>query len=226
MITAQRVQMIVIPCMITWILCFQASSFVIVSNECRSKFSQSLEASWNSRILPLSTSLHQTTKTSSGFFQNLFGSEGGNSNNDNNNNISSKEIISIEATNVKIGALRFLLNIHLVGEQNNPVPKSWLCQQSDNTNNELIVYYQDGTASLTIQLRNDAIVFIRNGMKPSLQYQIQESSLIHNILDELQSVAFGIIEDKDVTADQRLLQLNDANTIEIARSKLLIQREK
>lgn len=129
-----------------------------------------------------------------------------------------KTVIEIPAKDVKIGALRFLLNIHLVGEQNKPEPKSWLTKQGDEAG-DLQVYYQDGTGMLSIELQEYGIKMRRHGQKPSLQYQLQESVLLHSILDELANVAFGV-EDDGIEAEKRLLVLQDDDAIDKAREKL------
>jgi hypothetical protein len=129
-----------------------------------------------------------------------------------------KTVIEIPAKDVKIGALRFLLQIHLVGEQNKPVTKSWMTRQGDEAG-DLQVYYQDGTGMLSIQLQEYAIKMVRYGERPSLQYQLQESVLLHSVLDELSNVALGVADD-NVAQEKRLLQLLDDSAIESARAKL------
>lgn len=129
-----------------------------------------------------------------------------------------KTVIELPAKDVKIGALRFLLQIHLVGEQNKPVPKSWMTRQGDEAG-DLQVYYQDGTGMLSIQLQEYAITMVRYGERPSLQYQLQESVLLHSVLDELSNVAFGVADD-NIELEKRLLILQDASAIDKAREKL------
>jgi hypothetical protein len=129
-----------------------------------------------------------------------------------------KTIIDIPARDVKIGALRFLLNIHLVGEQNKPEPKSWTTRQGEELG-DLQVYYQDGTGMLSIQFQEYGIKMVRFGDNPSLQYQLQESVLLHSILDELSNVAFGV-EDDGIEKEKRLLILKDDTAIDTARATL------
>jgi hypothetical protein len=129
-----------------------------------------------------------------------------------------KTIIDIPARDVKIGALRFLLNIHLVGEQNKPEPKSWMTRQGDELG-DLQVYYQDGTGMLSIQFQEYGIKMVRFGENPSLRYQLQESVLLHSILDELSNVAFGVADD-GIEKEKRLLILQDDNAIDNARATL------
>ena len=131
-----------------------------------------------------------------------------------------KVMVDLSAKEIKVGALRFLLQIHLVGEQNNPQPQTWLMKQGGE--DELDVYFNDGTGMFSIDLNVYQIKITRYGEKPSLQYQVQESVLIHSILDELHKTAFDV---DDIEEDKRLLRLNDDNAIESARSNLLARAE-
>ena len=127
-----------------------------------------------------------------------------------------KVMVDISAKEIKIGALRFLLQIHLVGEQNNPQPQTWLMKQGED--GELDVYYNDGTGMFSIDLNEYQFKMTRFGEKPSLQYQIQESVLMHSILDELHKTAFDV---DDIEEEKRLIRLQDDNAIEAARGNLL-----
>jgi hypothetical protein len=133
-----------------------------------------------------------------------------------------KTVIEIPTKNVKIGALRFVLQIHLVSEQNKPAPKTWMIRQSDENSGELQIYYTDGTAMLSILLQESSISIQRYGTRPSLQYQIQESVLLHSILDELSNIAFGVGDDDDTSIDieKRLIVLQNSNAIDAARATL------
>ena len=165
----------------------------------------------------------QTSSTKTRLFQGggLFGSDGvlGNLLGNSSSN-EPKTVLEIPAKNVKIGALRFLLNIVLVGEQNKPEPKSWLTKEGESSG-ELQVYYQDGTAMLSIEMQEYGITMRRHGQKPSLQYQLQESVLLHTILDELENVAFGVGgQEEDIEAEKRLLILRNDDAIDKARERL------
>lgn len=131
-----------------------------------------------------------------------------------------KVMVDLSAKEVKVGALRFLLQIHLVGEQNKPQPQTWLMK--DGGEGELDVYFNDGTGMFSLDFSEYQIKITRYGEKPSLQYQIQESVLIHSILDELHKTAFEVDE---IEEDKRLLRLNDDNAIEAARSNLLARAQ-
>ena len=58
---------------------------------------------------------------------------------------------------------------------------------------------------------------IRYGENPSLQYRLQESVLLHGVLDELENVAFGT---QDIEEEKRLLRVEDTSAIETARKTL------
>jgi hypothetical protein len=131
-----------------------------------------------------------------------------------------KTVLDLATSHVKIGALRFLLNIYLVGEQNKPVPKSWLTQQ-DNDGTSLNIYYQDGSAMISLELQEYSIKAVRYGEKPSLQYVLQESILLNGILDELSAVAFEV----EAEQEKRLLGLLDETVIEKAREALPARKE-
>jgi hypothetical protein len=129
-----------------------------------------------------------------------------------------RTILEIPTKDVKVGSLRFLLQILLVGEQNKPDPKSWVTRPGDDSGT-LEVYYQDGSGMFSIQLQDYSITVKRHGARPTLQYQLQESVLLHTVLDELRSVAFGV-EDDNIDDDKRLLILQDNNAIDLAQSNL------
>jgi hypothetical protein len=126
-----------------------------------------------------------------------------------------KTVFDLPANDVKIGPLRFFLQIHLVGEQNKPEPKSWLTKQGEQ-DGELQVYYKDGTGMLSIELQEYGIKMVRYGERPSLQYQLQESVLLHSVLDELLDIA--TVEDIEPT--KRLLVLKQDDDIQLAREKI------
>jgi hypothetical protein len=130
-----------------------------------------------------------------------------------------KTVLDLPASDVKVGALRFLLNIHLVGICNKPEPNSWFTREMEY--GILNIYYQDGTGMLSLELTEDSIKAIRYGEKPSLLYVLQESILLHSILDEISEVAF------DVEAEQkkRLLNFPDDSVVQTARDLLPARKE-
>lgn len=157
---------------------------------------------------------------SSGGGRGLFGQQP-------NNNIferhqpQEKLILDVSATNVKVGPLRFYLQMFLFSGEisNTPVRNAWLTQQGKQEG-EIQVFYHDGSGMISIQLSPTKIVVTRHGMNASEAYQCQESRFLHCLLDELYTVAFGAMDDGTIEASQRLLQLDDENAINKARKAL------
>ena len=128
-------------------------------------------------------------------------------------------VLEIPVKNIKPRPLRFFLQIYIVGQQNSKDSQSWLPKEEGSS--DLQVYYQDGTGMCNIVLGDDKIVMERHGQRPSLQYMLQESLMLHGVLDELAQVAFEV---DDVEDSQRLLML-DEKVIDEARSKLPARQE-
>jgi len=163
------------------------------------------------------------------------------SNNKPNDNLSEPDfssaqtLMEIPATQIKVGPLRFLLQLFLAGDvANRPTPKSWFIAQrgvdgdeQDDNKQSIEVYYQDGSGMVTIELQTDKIVISRVGARPSLVYQLQESVLLHSVLDELSRAAFDQPVDEHgrptgtvIEPSQRLLQLDNEKALEEARKTL------
>ena len=73
-----------------------------------------------------------------------------------------------------------------------------------------------------IGLEPNAIQIQRHGQRPSLEYMLQESLMLHGVLDELYKIAFDEVE--DVEESQRLLKL-DPKAIDQARESLPARQE-
>ena len=107
--------------------------------------------------------------------------------------------------------LRFTLGLHLVAQQDNG---TWKANQAND--NTLDMYFKDNSAMFSIVIGNDAITVERYG-KPSLAYVLQESVLLHSVLDELHTLGF----EGDIETQNRLLRLEEpGDAIEKAREKL------
>lgn len=151
----------------------------------------------------------------------------------------SKLLFEIPAKEVKSGALRFIIQMYLVGLQKdgsgNSSPNTWLPRQGegDGKDHMLEVYYGDGTGMCAIDFQSTGIVITRHGSRPSLQYVLQESIMLHGILDELDGIALGQVldeqgqlnENETIEFDKRLLQLIDDDAISKARETLPARKE-
>lgn len=127
-------------------------------------------------------------------------------------------IVELPAERVKMGSLRFLLQLEVVSRAD----QLWIPQQGDG-DGELRLFFHDGTGMISIQMEPDCIRMVRNGKKPSLPYQLQESLLLHSLLDELDAVAQG--GEEKVEVPKRLLVLEDDAAIDKARTKLPARKE-
>jgi hypothetical protein len=129
----------------------------------------------------------------------------------------STRVIEIPVTSIKRGGLRFALGLHLIGLEQEK--GSWRPNQSSD--NVLDMYFiKDNSAMFQITIDDDAIRVDRNG-KPSLQYLLQESVVLHGVLDELNTLCF----DGEIAVENRLLQLEEpGDAIEKARMILPARR--
>ena len=172
----------------------------------------------------LQTSSRPTTTTkrpSSTSLQigNLFGGAfGGGSNNNNNNGggggTSTNTIIDMPGI-AKPGALKFFMQIYIVGQTNIPAPNSWAINNNDE-NESIDVYYKDGTGMFSLGIKDTGIQIDRYGSRPSLEYMLQESVMLHGILDELTQVA----EVEDIEPEKRLIIFQDSEAVSKARENL------
>jgi len=144
---------------------------------------------------------------------------------------SQKLLMKIPIQSMKTGALKLSLWFHLVKQQSNPTKKSWQANEGVDEN-MLTMLYRDHSALFSITLQKNVITIHRHvdvHVRPaSLQYQLQESVMLHDLLDELVKLAFGKLEDGDGGGggkeEDRLLVLRDKDVIEEARKVLPAQR--
>lgn len=129
-------------------------------------------------------------------------------------------VLDIPASKIKVGGLKFFLQLFILGEQNNPVKGSWAL----NINEEgdvptLDVYYGDGTGMFSVIINERKITVERNGKRPSLQYQLQETVLLHGLLDELETVAYAVDDNgRAIDKEKRLLVFeNDEDNTAISK---------
>jgi hypothetical protein len=128
-----------------------------------------------------------------------------------------KTVIDLSANTVKAGPLKFFLQIYLVGLQNQPVKGAWILQKNDE-DGSLDMYYKDATGKFNLSFNENSIKVQRYGSRPSLEYMLQESVMLHGVLDELTQIAFEV---DDIEEEKRLLQFgDDKDAINKARESL------
>lgn len=161
-----------------------------------------------------------TTTQLHNLFGNLFGQQESSNAASNNNPV--VDVIEIPTKVIKIKPLKFFLQIFFVGIQNTPFKGAWLLNANEEVEDYLEVYFNDGTGMLRVEFDvGFGLKITRKGQRPSLQYMLQESVLLHAVLDELEAIAFGE-GDGDVKDEERLLQFTEENQdiLERARAKL------
>ena len=80
----------------------------------------------------------------------------------------------------------------------------------------LDMFFKDNSAMFSLILEDESVVIDRYG-KPSLAYVLQESLVLHSVLDEIQTLVF----DGDIEDENRLLRLEEpGDGIEKARATL------
>ena len=124
-----------------------------------------------------------------------------------------KRIMEIPVKSIKKGGLRMVIGLCLIGLQNTPDDGSWRANQASDA--KLDMYFRDNSAKFSVVLEDSCIAVDRYG-KASLPYLLQESVILHSVLDELNELAFS----SEVELENRLLQLEGADAIEEARSTL------
>lgn len=115
-------------------------------------------------------------------------------------------VFTIPARSVKVGALRLLLMLHLMGQQNSPNKGTWKCQQREEEDGEDVIVMQfmvDQSASLSVIITDWGIKVKRRGIAPSMQFMIQESILLQGLIDQLDHVLYS----EEVKEGNRLLVL-------------------
>lgn len=124
-------------------------------------------------------------------------------------------VLEIPVSSLKQGGLRFTLGLHLVGLQDKG---TWSPNQSSDKTLDMV--FKDNSAMFQIVLDEDAIRIDRYG-SPSLAYVLQESLVLHSILDELNTLCF----EGEIEEENRLLRLDEpCDAIERARSNLPARR--
>ena len=129
-------------------------------------------------------------------------------------------VLEIPVKSMKRGGLRFVLGLYLVGL---PDKGTWTPNQAGDDSG-LDMYFKDGSAMFKLVLDDDAVRVDRYGTRPSLAYMLQESVVLHGILDELHSLCSDD-DDDGIESVNRLLLLEDpGDAIEKARAALPARR--
>jgi hypothetical protein len=187
-----------------------------------------------------STSLPTTATTTTrlyNIFGNLFGQQSkstdeGNANTSGGPAAAASSVFEIPTKSIKSKPLRFYSQLFLAGYQNTPVKGSWTLASNEEDDERLDLYYADGTGMVSFSF-DDTIRVNRKGKRPSLQYMLNESLLLHDFLDELEQIAFGTDDDSDdnstvIDDEKRLLQFSDENKdiLSKVREKLPARQDK
>lgn len=123
-------------------------------------------------------------------------------------------LITLPVQSIKPGGLRLFLMFYLMGLQNTPEKNTWRANQGEDY--VVDFRYHDQSALLSIELKDSEIIVDRVGSTPSTAYMMQESVVVEGLLDELLEIENA----PNVSPADRLLQLQDDNAIEKARSQL------
>lgn len=219
----------------TVLLCFSSRSeaFQISTNARHTVVSSKIRTACSSSFAPTTplcpTVEGRTTTTTQlhNLFGNLFGQEGApaSANNNNNSNNPVVDVLEVPTKVIKTKPLKFFLQIFFAGQQNTPFQGAWLLNANEEVEEYLEVYFGDGTGMLSVQFdASYGLRIQRKGKQPSLRYMLQESVLLHKVLDELEAMAFGNGDDDgdDLKDEDRLLQFpeDDQDVLSRARAKL------
>ena len=107
--------------------------------------------------------------------------------------------------------------------QGKPERGTWKTKQADD--GIIDMFYKDETGSMAFTFKEKEIAVDRWGPFPSKQYLADESYILHEFLDEINSMATG--GDEGIGEEDRLLELTDFGgaAIDRARSNLLERRK-
>ncbi len=108
-------------------------------------------------------------------------------------------IFSIDVKSLKVGGCRLYLSLFFMGEANSPERGTWKMNQ--NGDGGIDLYFKDTTGALIVVFKEDAIVVNRLGSSPSMEYLLQESSMLSGMLDQLDEIAM----DTSINESDRLL---------------------
>merc|ERR1712087_937009 len=104
----------------------------------------------------------------------------------------------------------------MMGQLNTPEPKSWKANQTDEK--VLEMFYKDTTGAIIVHFSEEGGISVyRFGSSPSMNYMMNESTILLGILDELDK----IVHEGDIKVEDRLLILEEpGDAIDKARELL------
>jgi hypothetical protein len=134
-------------------------------------------------------------------------------------------LVSLQAKSIKVGALRLLLTLHLMGQQNTPHKATWKCNQS--AEGDLDMYFvPDQSGAVTVELSEEYGIQIYSqggGESQSNAFLMQQTVLLESLLHELEQTIHpppppsGAPTVKEV---DKLLVLQNPNALTEARDAL------
>ena len=165
---------------------------------------------WNNKS---STSVSSSKLEMGGLFGDggLFGGKKNKQVNDPN---APQPVFQIPVESLKVGGLRFALGLFLIGEQGTPVKGTW--QASQASDNKLEMFYMVDQSAMFEVLLDDTLISVNRYGTTSLPYLLQESVILHGLLDELYTLAYT----EEIEVENRLVQFKDETVLENAREIL------
>lgn len=141
------------------------------------------------------------------------GDDDGEENNEDEDYAGCTNIFKIDAKSLKLGGCRLYLSLFFMGQTNTPEKGTWRMNQ--NGDGGLDLYFKDTTGALIVVFKENAILVNRLGSSPSMEYLIQESSMLNGMLDQLDEIAM----DSSINESDRLLCI-EGDQINIVRESL------
>ena len=138
-------------------------------------------------------------------------SEGGDD--DDEDYLGCTNIFKIDVKSLKVGGCRLYLSLFFMGESNKPEKGAWRMNQ--NGDGGIDLYYKDTSGALIIEFKEDAILVNRLGSSPSMEYLMQESSMLNGMLDQLDEIAM----DNSISETDRLICI-EGDEINLVRESL------
>ncbi|GMI33040.1 hypothetical protein TrCOL_g2321 [Triparma columacea] len=130
------------------------------------------------------------------------------------------ELFNVPVKTIKPSGLRLSLALVALGLQNTPVQGAWVAQQEDDG---VTIFWNDGTAALNVKISYLGILFTRMGEEPSLPYQLNESNVIRELLEEIED--FGKGDGGAVEETNRLVTFDEEGWAAIENAKGMLIKD-